>query len=139
MHNNKEISIDSYKGSEIMKGFESNPFAKIEDTIKTNFKKGLIDKHTFDKAMDELDLIKGIDPEKQMKVKKVMTEFKEGKLNSSSGEPVTDRKQAVAIAMSEAGLSKAVETDKDKKDKEEKKKEIKKDDEDVDDTDEGVA
>jgi hypothetical protein len=136
MYNNKEISIDSYKGSEIMKGFESNPFAKIEDTIKTNFKKGLIDKDTFDKAMDELDLVKGTDPEKQMKVKKVMTEFKEGKLKSSSGEEVTDRKQAVAIAMSEAGLSKAIETDK--KDKEEKKKEIKKDEEDVDNTDEGV-
>lgn len=38
------------------------------------------------------------------KVKKVMGEFKRGKLHSGSkkGPKVTDRKQAVAIAMSEA-------------------------------------
>lgn len=39
------------------------------------------------------------------KVKKVLHEFKEGTLKSSSGAKVTARKQAVAIAMSEAGLS----------------------------------
>jgi hypothetical protein len=42
----------------------------------------------------------------QPKVHKVLHEFKEGSLKSSSGQPVTDRKQAIAIAMSEAGLSK---------------------------------
>ena len=36
------------------------------------------------------------------KVKKVMHEFKEGKLKSSSGKKVTKRKQAVAVALSEA-------------------------------------
>jgi len=36
------------------------------------------------------------------KVEKVMHEFKEGKLKSSSGRKVTDRKQAVAVALSEA-------------------------------------
>jgi hypothetical protein len=41
------------------------------------------------------------------KVKKVMEEFASGKLKSSSGDKVTDRKQAIAIAMSEAGLSKS--------------------------------
>ena len=41
----------------------------------------------------------------QTKIRKVMGEFKRGTLRSSSGEKVTDRKQAVAIAMSEAGLS----------------------------------
>lgn len=40
------------------------------------------------------------------KVHKVMKEFKEGTLKSSNGECVTDRKQAIAIAMSEAGISK---------------------------------
>jgi hypothetical protein len=42
------------------------------------------------------------------KVKKVMGEFKKGTLHSgsSSGPKVTSRKQAVAIAMSEAGKSK---------------------------------
>ncbi len=42
----------------------------------------------------------------QKKVGVVMGEFKRGKLKSGSGQKVTDRKQAVAIAMSEAGLSK---------------------------------
>lgn len=37
------------------------------------------------------------------KVEKVMHEFKEGDLKSGSGQKVTNRKQAVAIAMSESG------------------------------------
>jgi hypothetical protein len=45
-------------------------------------------------------------PEQSAKVAKVMREFKEGKLYSSSGELVTKRDQAIAIALSEAGLSK---------------------------------
>ncbi len=40
------------------------------------------------------------------KVGKVMGEFKSGALKSSSGRKVTNRKQAMAIAMSEAGKSK---------------------------------
>ena len=36
------------------------------------------------------------------KVEKVMHEFKQGTLKSSSGRKVTDRKQAVAVALSEA-------------------------------------
>jgi len=45
---------------------------------------------------------------KQAKVKKVMSEFKSGKLHSGSksGPKVKDRKQAVAIAMSESGQGK---------------------------------
>lgn len=39
------------------------------------------------------------------KVKYVMGEFKRGTLRSSSGQKVTNRKQGIAIAMSEAGLS----------------------------------
>lgn len=42
----------------------------------------------------------------QAKVHAVMSEFKEGTLKSSGGQKVTKRDQAVAIAMSEAGLSK---------------------------------
>ncbi|AZB30601.1 DUF6496 domain-containing protein [Chryseobacterium balustinum] len=38
----------------------------------------------------------------QKKVGKVMEEFKEEKLKSSSGDKVTNRKQAVAIGISEA-------------------------------------
>ena len=39
------------------------------------------------------------------KVEKVMGEYKRGTLKSSSGAKVKSRKQAVAIAMSEAGMS----------------------------------
>lgn len=42
----------------------------------------------------------------QKKVAKVMREYKKGTLKSSSGDKVTDKDQAIAIAMSEAGMSK---------------------------------
>ena len=47
-------------------------------------------------------------PEQQDKVAKVMREFKKRKLHSGSkkGPTVTDRKQAIAIALNQAGLSK---------------------------------
>jgi len=44
---------------------------------------------------------------KQAKVKKVMKEFKQGKLKSGgSKQKVKSPKQAIAIALSEAGMSK---------------------------------
>lgn len=43
--------------------------------------------------------------EKQAKVARVMREYKSGTLKSSSGEPVKNYKQAVAIALSEAGMT----------------------------------
>ena len=45
---------------------------------------------------------------KQKRVKDELHKFKEGSLHSGSkkGPKVTDRKQAIAIALSEAGLSK---------------------------------
>jgi hypothetical protein len=42
---------------------------------------------------------------KQRKVETVMSEFKAGDLRSSSGQKVTNPKQAMAIGLSEAGLS----------------------------------
>jgi hypothetical protein len=42
----------------------------------------------------------------EKKVSKVMREYGKGKLKSGSGSKVTNRKQAVAIALSEAGMSK---------------------------------
>ena len=39
------------------------------------------------------------------KVKKVMHEFKEGTLKSGSGKKIANRKQAVAVALSEARKS----------------------------------
>jgi hypothetical protein len=43
--------------------------------------------------------------QKQAKVSRVMKEFKAGTLKSSSGNPIKNYKQAVAIALSEAGMS----------------------------------
>ena len=42
--------------------------------------------------------------DKNSKVRKVMGEYKDGKLKSSSGHKVTNRNQAMAIALSEAGV-----------------------------------
>lgn len=42
----------------------------------------------------------------QQKIEKVMHEYKTGALKSSSGSKVSSRKQAVAIALSEAGKAK---------------------------------
>ena len=42
---------------------------------------------------------------KQAKIAKVLREFKAGTLKGSDKKPVTNRKQAIAIAMSEAGMS----------------------------------
>lgn len=41
-------------------------------------------------------------PKAQAKIERVMREMKQGKLESSSGQKVTDRKQAIAIGLSEA-------------------------------------
>jgi len=42
---------------------------------------------------------------KQGKMQKVMHEFKAGTLKSSSGQKVTNRKQAIAIGMSEGAAA----------------------------------
>ena len=43
--------------------------------------------------------------QKQAKVAKVLREFKAGTLKGSDKKPVTNRKQAIAIALSEAGMT----------------------------------
>jgi hypothetical protein len=48
---------------------------------------------------------------RQKKVAKVMREFKAGTLKGSDGKPVKNRQQAIAIAMSEAGMSKEGKSD----------------------------
>lgn len=49
--------------------------------------------------------------QKQAKVAKVMREFKAGTLKGSDKKPVTNRKQAIAIALSEAGMSRQGKSD----------------------------
>lgn len=58
-------------------------------------------------------------PAQKAKVEKVMHEYKHGELHSGSedGPVVEDRDQAVAIALSEAGLSRNAKTKKSKKKK----------------------
>lgn len=60
-------------------------------------------------VMQKLD---GLD---EAKVARVMHEFKEGQLKSSSGETVTDRKQAIAIALSEGRREEEKEEEGEKK------------------------
>lgn len=55
---------------------------------------------------DEHKLSKGGNAHGDSKISRVMHEFKEGKLKTPNGEVVKKRSQAIAIAMSEAGLSK---------------------------------
>ena len=63
------------------------------------------------KAMHHKDILgAGAKKRKKLKgkdkVETVMKEFKRGTLNSGSGQKVTNPKQAIAIGLSEAGLSK---------------------------------
>ncbi|MBQ45551.1 MAG: hypothetical protein CMK37_07825 [Porticoccaceae bacterium] len=48
---------------------------------------------------------------RQKKIAKVMNEFEAGTLKSSSGEVIKDPRQAMAIALSEAGVSKEGKSD----------------------------
>jgi len=64
------------------------------------------DDDDYEEKSIEPDIEKQEEPKKEAKVAKVMKEFKDGTLKSSSGELVTDRDQAIAIAMSEAGIEK---------------------------------
>ena len=48
---------------------------------------------------------------KQAKIAKVMREFKAGTLKGSDKKAITNRKQAIAIALSEAGMSRQGKSD----------------------------
>jgi hypothetical protein len=43
--------------------------------------------------------------QKQAKISRTMREFKAGTLKSSGGEKITNHKQAMAVALSQAGMS----------------------------------
>ncbi len=49
--------------------------------------------------------------ERQRKIRRVLREFKAGTLKGSDGKPVKNRQQAIAIAMSEAGMAKKDKSD----------------------------
>ncbi|AEX55985.1 hypothetical protein S-CBS4_gp018 [Synechococcus phage S-CBS4] len=49
--------------------------------------------------------------QKRQKIARVLREFKAGTLKGSDGKPVKSRQQAIAIAMSEAGMEKKDKSD----------------------------
>jgi hypothetical protein len=65
------------------------------------------DKRSRLNTVTSVDNLKSSDEEDDDKVKKVMDEFKAGKLFTKDGKKVTKRAQALAIALSEAGLKKS--------------------------------
>jgi hypothetical protein len=126
---NKEAKILDYNAKKFMNSLKlmNNNFkdidkVKVEATPKGNWavyydgkeittvggnilNEDTIEKYGLRKSQSP-DLQKAEQTEAQKaKIAKVMREFKEGKHKSSSGEVITDKKQAIAIALSEAGLS----------------------------------
>lgn len=61
-------------------------------------------------AMEERDDAKKM-TKQQKKIAKVMHEFKAGTLKGSDKKPITNKKQAIAIALSEAGMSRQGKSD----------------------------
>lgn len=93
--------IDGFTKKEAQK----EGFKAFQDYIKKDvdgFKKDV--KEMLDKAQTTND--KDLSEPEQEKVGVVMKEFKDGELKSGSGEKVTDPKQAIAIALSEAKKAK---------------------------------
>jgi hypothetical protein len=120
-HRDSHIDASQAKQEEDKKIDKKDPYQGAQD----NFNKKVLNKsfdeyysllkgeeivNDIEKSEGDADesLMKAAEtPEQKAKMEKVMKEFKEGKLKSSSGELVTERSQAIAIAMSEAGITKA--------------------------------
>lgn len=83
--------------------FKVETIKKSDDEIgyQRSLKKGETSYKDSREGMKKGGMTKG-----QKKIRTVMKEFKEKKLKSSSGQKVTNPKQAIAIALSEAGQSK---------------------------------
>ena len=59
MTTSNEISGTDYVGSAIEKSIQNiDPFERLETIVRNNFDKGLIDLETFEKALEELDIVK---------------------------------------------------------------------------------
>lgn len=100
LHEKFRIALEnmSKEHRELFRGgkmnFEKKEFVSSDGKLALVYKDGKVSigkKHELEKADS---------PEVQAKIKKVMDEFKAGKLKSSSGKIVTDRNQALAIAYS---------------------------------------
>lgn len=107
-------------GGELEKGIKTE--MEHKDTIEKFKRKGVSDRQVatsiakdhlkedpkyYSKLSDMESMGKGGQTERQQaKIGYTMREFKEGKLKTSYGEKVTDEKQALAIALSKAGVEK---------------------------------
>lgn len=92
----------------MLKGKQKNLDANKDGKISSEDFAMLKNKKNKKDVMNEesVEMKKGGMTKGQKKVGKVMSEFKAGKLKSSSGKKVTNPKQAIAIGLSEAGMSK---------------------------------
>ena len=70
-----------------------------------NINRNNSEKISFKSSESDLEKAKA-DKKQQKKIKKVMDEWKAGTLLDPHGNKITDRKQVLAVALSEAGLSK---------------------------------
>ena len=98
----QRIAQENLVKNNILKSMNSS---SLEEKKDDDVKKGQNDE--LNQVYSELfgDTIQKAKPSKAQsaKIKKVMEEFANGKLTSSDGKKVTDKKQALAIAYSEAG------------------------------------
>lgn len=87
-----------------MKSVKRKVLKHLKEDVKTFKKEAAEDK----KLMKDLKKKDSSKKKKEHKVEKVMHEYKEGKLHSGSkkGPKVSNPKQAIAIALSEAGIAK---------------------------------
>lgn len=144
----------SYDGKEFETNFPSNKFKVLEASSVQNFidtiKKGvetlsLTDKEGADKLLQKsiadvkrLKKVNLIDDlgqrdvfvmeveksQKNEKLEKAMTDFKEGKLKNDKGEVITDRREALLASIKEIGISKADGSELDEEDENELEKGI---------------
>jgi hypothetical protein len=97
--------LDEYQNQKIKEMYGS----QVSESEFKNFKdeaEGAVGGAMGSAAGEAMGKKKGGMTKSQKKVGTVMREFKKGKLKSSSGKKVTNPKQAIAIGLSEAGMSK---------------------------------
>lgn len=112
--NTQESSNKKDKNLKVAAKFIANKTgAKKEDVLEFMFsgkgKMGQVVKDAFNhfKKSSESDIQKAKETKKQQKkIKKVMDEWKSGSLTDSHGNKIESKTQALAVALSEAGLSK---------------------------------
>lgn len=86
--------------SKVEDGKKGYHHIKVAGTLEAHHEKDLVKKSEGDNFDGMFD--KAESPEHKAKMEKVMAEFKAGTLKTPAGEKVTDRDQAIAIALSEA-------------------------------------